>query len=46
VIAVPVAAIAGLASEKFSNRVAPVAAWLSVLAVVFFVWVLRAWFIH
>jgi hypothetical protein len=46
VIAVPIAAIACLASEKFSNRVAPVAAWLSVLAVVFFVWVLRAWFIH
>lgn len=46
VIAAVVAAIAGFAPENFANRVAPVAAWLSVLAILFYPWVLRAWFIH
>lgn len=47
VVAVPVAAVAGFASsEKFSARVASAMAWLSILAAVFFVWVLRSWFIH
>lgn len=46
VIAVPVAAVAGFASEKFINRVAPIAPWLSIVLALFFVWVLRAWFTH
>lgn len=46
VIAVPVAAVAALLPEKAVGRVAAVAPWLSIVAVLFFVWVLRAWFIH
>lgn len=47
VISVPVAVIAGLASsEKFIGRAAPAAAWISILAIAFFLWDLRSWFIR
>jgi hypothetical protein len=46
VIAVPIAAIAGFASDKVINRIAPIAPWLAIALAVFFVWVLRAWFTH
>ena len=46
VVSVPVAFIVGFAPEKLSNRVAAIAPWLAILAVAFFLWVLRTWFIH
>ena|SRR5579863_1637404 len=46
-ISIPVAVIAGFASsEKYISRAASVAAWISILAIAFFLWDLRSWFIH
>jgi hypothetical protein len=47
VISIPVALIfAFVSSERLIARLAPAATWLSILAVVFFIWDLRTWFIH
>jgi hypothetical protein len=33
-------------SESFIIRAAPAATWISLLAIVLFLWDLRVWFIH
>jgi hypothetical protein len=46
VVSISAAAIAGLSPGQLSGRLASIAPWIGILAVAFFLWVLRAWFIH
>jgi len=47
VVSVPLAAIVGLAvPESTIRRAAPVASWIAIVVIAFFLWDLRTWFIH